>query len=153
MYSSEIFSLEAGHRFIPWSARRMAEAGRVAHGLRDAIGAVGEIAAEDFVGAFAAEGDGDVLAAELGEEPDGQGSGVGAGLVRVVGELANCAFEILLGIEVELLVLRAVALSDFANVWRLVEAVAGEGNGESAQGAWRRPARRNAERCWSRHRR
>ena len=58
--------------------------------------------------------------AHLGQEPDRQRAGVGAGLVGVIGDLLDGAEEILLGIQVELVMVGAVGLGDIAEVGALV---------------------------------
>ena len=68
-----------------------------------AVGAIGEVAAEEFVGAFAAERDGVVRLAHFGEKPDRQGAGIGVGLVGVVGEFLDRACQIFVRIQIELL--------------------------------------------------
>ena len=50
---------------------RRAAAGNGSGGAAQMIGAIGEVAAEEFVGAFAAERHGGFCFAQLREEPDG----------------------------------------------------------------------------------
>ena len=77
--------------------------------LRDAAGAIRQISAEQLIRAFAAQRDFGLRAAQLRQEPQRQRAGIGAGLVGVVCELLDRAFQILIGgIEVELLMLGAV---------------------------------------------
>ena len=73
-----------------------------------AVGAIGQVAGKDLVGAFSAQGHGGLGLAHAGEKPDRQRPGVGAGLIGVVGELLNRALQILLRVEVELFVIRSV---------------------------------------------
>jgi len=94
------------------------------------IGEIGLVAGEEFVGALAAEGDGDVAAGHAGEEPDGEGAGVGAGFVGIVGEIVDGLDEAGGGVDVELVVIGGVDAGDFAEPGGFVEAAAGEGDGE-----------------------
>jgi uncharacterized membrane protein YeaQ/YmgE (transglycosylase-associated protein family) len=113
LYSKPIFSSETGMWRAQASAawRSAREAGEV---TVVAVGLVGEIAAEEFVGAFAAEHDSDVLAAHLGQVPDGDGSGVGAGLVGVVGQLTDDVGEIGVVVQIEFGMVGAEATADLA---------------------------------------
>ena len=58
---------------------------------RESIGAIGEVAAEQFVGAFAAERDGGSAFAHFGEEPDGECAGICGGFIGIVGEFGDGA--------------------------------------------------------------
>ena len=100
---------------------------------RVAISAVGEIAAKELVGAFSAERHRHLLPAHLREEPDGERTGIGAGFVRVVGELLNGVHQLGPGAQVELSVVGAVEVRCLADVAALVEAASLEGYGERFQ--------------------
>jgi hypothetical protein len=107
--------------------------GEVADAGGDGVGFVGEVSAKNFVGPFSAEDDGGLAAAHLGEEPDGEGAGVGGGFVGEPGELFDGSGEVEVGAEVELLVIGSVAVDDLLDVGRLVEAAAGEGDGKGVE--------------------
>ncbi len=115
LYSKLILSSETGQWLTACSARRTADDGRCRAVRARCVGAIGEVAAEEFVGAFAAERHGGAAFAHFGEEPDGQCAGVGVGLVGVVGELLDGASQIFLRIQIEFLVIRLVV----ATTWRM----------------------------------
>ena len=102
------------------SVRRPRGAGRAgAPALRERSGAVLAVAAEEFVGALAGEGDGDVFGGELAEGEEAEGREVGEGFVEVpdeFGEVESCVVE---G-ELELVVVGAVEVGDAAGVGELV---------------------------------
>ena len=63
------------------------------------VGPVRQVSAEQFVGAFAAEGNCSLGFREPGKKPDRQGAGIGVGLVGVVGELADGALQVGFGFK------------------------------------------------------
>src|ERR1700678_4385835 len=99
----------------------------------DSVCAIGEIAAEDLVGAFAAECDGTACLTKLGEKPHWQCSRICARLIGIVGELPNGTFKVLLGIQIELFVLGTVMFDNFGDGRRLIEAVTVERNRKCPQ--------------------
>ncbi len=78
-----------------------------------------------------------MLAAQAGEKPDGQGSGVGPGLVGMKGHLLDGAGQIERGIEIEFVMLGAIVPRHAPRVTALVELAAAERNGESLHRARR----------------
>ena len=127
--------LVVGHRPQVKGGERGAAEGRGngAQGAGQAVREIGVVAAQQLVGAFAAQRHRDVLAAHAGEEPDGQGAGVGAGLVGIVGQLFDGGDHLHVGIEVELAVVGGVLFGHHAEVAALIETTALEGDGEGFQ--------------------
>ena len=95
-----------------------------------AIRAIGQIPAEQFVGALSAQGDGGFRFAELGQKPYGERSGVRAWFVRIVGKFLNRAAQILGGRQIQFVVVGPVLLHGAMNVLRFVKAAPAKGNGE-----------------------
>src|SRR5438477_9305096 len=88
---------------------------------RVGVGAIGVVTAEQFIRAFSRERNRNVLTAHLRQEPHGDGASIGAGLIRVVGDVLDRVYEIRFGIQIELVVIRAVMASNFAEIRTLVE--------------------------------
>src|ERR1043165_3939939 len=97
------------------------------------IGPVSEIAGKKFVGALSGEDYGYVFAAHLSQEPCRQRSGIGAGLVRVVGNLLDGAFQVGGFIQIKFRMLAAKVARDFRDGFALIEGAAFECDGEGAQ--------------------
>ena len=70
------------------TARNLADASS------DAVGAVGEVATEEFVGSFTAQGHGRSGLTQFREEPNGQRAGIGAWFIGVVSEFLNRALQV-----------------------------------------------------------
>src|SRR6267378_4317993 len=96
----------------------------------ETIRSIGQVTAEEFVGAFAAQCNGCLRLRKLGKEPYRQRSGVRARFVGEVGEFFDRSAKILFRREVQLLVVRAVLFCGAMNIFRFVEAAAAEGNRE-----------------------
>src|SRR5690242_15297536 len=91
-----------------------------------AIGLVSEIAGKKLVSALAGEDHGYVFAAHLSQEPCRKRSGIGAGLVRVVGNLPDGAFQICGFIQVKFCMPAAKVTRDFRDGFTLIEGAAFE---------------------------
>ena len=76
-------AVRGAQRQPPDGARNNAGAARVL------VGEIGDVAAEELVGAFAAESDRHLSGGHSRQVPDRNGSGVGVGLVGVVGKLGD----------------------------------------------------------------
>jgi hypothetical protein len=111
---------------------RAQERRRPAGPLREQIGRVGVVAAEELVAALAGESDLDVLGRKLGDEVGRQRRRVGERLVEGVGK----GWEEERGVraEHELAMLRAVALRHEPRIGQLVEAPLLEADRKRAHG-------------------
>src|SRR5208283_1379620 len=97
------------------------------------VGPVSEVSPEEFVRALAAEGNCCPDFAKLGEKPNRQRSGICTRLVRVVGKFLDCALQVLLRIQVQLLVLGSILLCCLLYVLGFVEAAPPEGDRKCLQ--------------------
>src|ERR1700760_2795387 len=89
---------------------------------RDTVRAISQVTAEYLIGAFSAKSDGRARLTESGEKPDGQSSGIRAWLIRVVREVLDRAFQILLRAQVQLFVICPVMFNYLLDIFRLVKA-------------------------------
>ena len=106
MYSNPILSFETGQRLAAASRARSTGAGSPADAARQQAGAIRQVTAEQFIGAFSTQRYGGAAAlVSSGKKPDRQRAGIGVRLIAVVGELVDRARQILFGIEIELMVL------------------------------------------------
>ena len=100
------------------------------------IGQVGLVAAEKLIGPVPGKRNSDVFSCERRKKPDGKGTRVGAGLVRMVGHRVDSASQVCRGIEIEFLMARSVVARKRARVTAFIMMMAEEGNREGPQ--WRR---------------
>jgi hypothetical protein len=128
LYSKLILSSETGH--AP-SARRVKSrnaAGTQPRARRQHVRAIRQVAAEELIGAFAAEHHGGVLLRQFREEPHRQRPGIGAGLVRVIRKLLDRVLQARLRIQIEFLVVGGVLPRRQPDVFGLIERVPAKGN-------------------------
>src|ERR1700719_2433871 len=91
-----------------------------------AICRVGDVAAKEFICAFAAESYGHVLAAERGKKPNGERPGVGERFIGVVREFLNGRGQIQRRVDIKLVVFGVVSRGNVADVRGFVEGASGE---------------------------
>src|ERR1700719_1857380 len=96
-----------------------------------AICRVGDVAAKEFICAFAAESYGHVLAAERGKKPNGERPGVGERFIGVVREFLNGRGQIQSRVDIKLVVFGVVSRGK-----RTIRVCSGE--------SWRNRRRRSA---------
>ena len=109
MYSKPIFSSETGQRRAAPQSRPQKPGGQPARAPRQLVGAIGQVSAEQLVGAFAAQRDRHAAAGQPRKEPHRQRASIGIGLVEIVGKLLDGIGQPAVGVDVELFVVGFVA--------------------------------------------
>ena len=101
-----------------------------AGGACQQAGTLHQVAAKQLISAFPTERHGRSRFRQAGEEPYRQGAGIGVGLVAIISELVNRAWQVLLGVEIEFGMFGSVLLHHLAHVARLIETAPAKSDGK-----------------------